>query len=80
MRRCGKKSSPIQTSIMGGLGRDGLDGGVGVDAGHHGQEAGIAGADEAGAAVVAGDVCEQPSHSVVGVGAFVDSLGGRDGR
>ncbi len=40
----------------GRLGRDGFDGGVGIDAGHHGQEAGIAGADEAGAAVVAGDV------------------------
>jgi hypothetical protein len=37
----------------GRLRRDGLDGGVRIDAGHHGQKARIAGADEARAAVVA---------------------------
>jgi len=38
----------------GRLRRDGFDGGVRVDAGHHGQKAVIAGADKSGAAVVAG--------------------------
>src|ERR1017187_6882812 len=40
------------------LGGDGLHPWVGIDAGHHGQKSGIAGADEAGAPVVAGDIRE----------------------
>ena len=59
----------------GRLGRNGLHGGMRIDAGHHGQEAGVAGADEAGAAVVAGNVLQQPGHGVVCVGAFIDGLG-----
>ena len=59
----------------GSLGRDGFDGGVGIDAGHHGQETGIAGADEAGAAVVAWDIRKEPSDGVISVSAFVDGFG-----
>ena len=47
-----------------------------VDARGHGKEAGIAGADEAGATVVVGDVLEQPIDGVPGVSAFVDGIGG----
>ena len=58
----------------GSLGRNCFHRGVGIDAGHHGQEAGIAGADEAGAAVVFWAVQEQPRYGVVGVGTFVDGF------
>ena len=60
----------------GGLRRDGFHGRVGIDAGHHGQKTGIAGADETRASVVAGDVGQQPGNGVPGVGAFVDGFGG----
>ena len=46
-----------------------------VDAGHHGEKARIAGADDADAAVVAGHIFKQPGDGVVGVGAFVDGFG-----
>ena len=59
----------------GRLRRNGFHGRMRIDAGFHRKESGIAGADESGAAVVAGDVFEQPVDGVVGVGAFVYGLG-----
>ena len=59
----------------GRLRRDGFDGGVGIDARHHGEKAVVTGADNADAAVVAGHVFEEPGDGVVCVGAFVDGGG-----
>ena len=61
----------------GGLRGDGFDGGVRVNAGHHGEEAWIAGADKAGAAVVAWNILKEPGDGVVGVGGLVDRFGVR---
>ncbi len=58
----------------GRLRRNGFDGGVGIDARHHGEKARIACADYAYAAIVAGNIFEHPGDSVVGVGAFVDGF------
>ncbi len=55
----------------GGLRGDGFDGGVWMDAGHHGEESRVAGAEDADAAVVVGQVFDGPVDGVVGVGAFV---------
>ena len=43
-----------------------------VDAGHHGEESGIADAQHADFAAVVGDVLQQPVDGVAGVGGFVD--------
>ena len=48
---------------------------MGIDASGHGEEAGVAGADESDAAIVAGDFGQQPGDCVVGVGAFIDDVG-----
>ena len=56
----------------GGLGGDGADGGMGIDAGLSGEEARVGNPDHADAAVVAGDVFEEPGDGVVSVGGLVD--------
>ena len=70
-----KKSSPIQTSIMGACGEMALTAGCGSMPAIMARKPRIAGADKARAAVVAGHVLQQPGDGVVGVGAFVDGLG-----
>ena len=59
----------------GGLRGDGADGGMGIDAGFGSEEAGVGNAHDADAAVVAGDVFEEPGDGVVGVSGFVDGAG-----
>ena len=56
------------------LRRDGLHGGVRINAGRHGQKAWIAGADESRAPVVALHILQQPCHRVVCVCTLVRSL------
>jgi hypothetical protein len=62
---------------MGACGEMALTAGCGINAGHHGEEAWIAGADKAGAAVVAWNILKEPGDGVVGVGGLVDRLGVR---
>ena len=66
-----KKSSPIQVSVIGAWGEMALTAGCVVDAGHGREEAGVGHAEDADAAVVVGDVLEQPLDRVVGVAGLV---------
>src|SRR5271156_6023527 len=59
----------------GGLRRDGFHGGVRIDARGLCEEAGIGDAEDADAAIVVGNVFDEPGDGVVGVGAFVDEFG-----
>jgi len=59
-----------------GLGAGGLDGGMRVDNGGRGVEAGVADAGDADLAVVVGDVLEEELDGVVGVGGLVGLIGG----
>ena len=58
----------------GGLRRDGFYGGVGIDGGFDGEEAGIGYAHDADASVVVGDVLDEPGYGVVGVCGFIDAV------
>ena len=64
----------------GGLRRDGFHGGMRIDAGGYGEKSGIGDAEDADAAVVVGNVFEEPGDGVVGVGAFVDERWDRSDR
>ena len=57
-----------------GLGHDGLESRVRVEHGHDREPGAVARARDAGAAVVTGNVCEEPFDGVVGIGALVDAL------
>ena len=63
-----------------GLGADRLEGGMGADAGHRGEPAGIGDAEHAHLPIVVGDVLHQPVDRVVRVGALVGAGGARVGR
>src|SRR5579871_3680517 len=53
----------------------GLQGWVWIERAHHREPRAIAGARHSYAAVIVGDVLQQPLDGVVGVGAFVERLG-----
>ena len=56
------------------LGRDGLERGMGADAGEGSEPSGIGTAEHADLAVVAGNVLHQPVDGVEGVGGLVDAV------
>src|ERR1039457_2088735 len=58
----------------GGLLDDGFEGGMRVERGHDGGPTVVGGSGDAGAAVVVGDVFDEPVDGVPGVGGFVDAF------